>query len=62
MPILLDDQLRQAIRERSKTYDEIAQQTGLSKSWIEKFAHGKIKNPGYRTLLKISEVVMRGTI
>jgi transcriptional regulator with XRE-family HTH domain len=36
---------------------EIAKQAGVSHSWISKFVNGHIPNPGYATLLKLSEAL-----
>ena len=36
---------------------EIANKAGVSHSWISKFVNGHIPNPGYATLLKLSEAL-----
>ena len=35
-------------RPRSMTYDHIAAETGLKKTWLEAFAAGRIPDPGVR--------------
>lgn len=40
---------------RTLSYQSIADNTGLTKHWIEKFAQGKIKNPGVQNVQKLYE-------
>lgn len=41
---------QKALKRLDEPYQAIFDKTGLSISWLSKFAHGKIPNPGIRTL------------
>lgn len=53
----LDAQLRAALESRRGDWQAIADQSGVSYSWLSKFANGHIPNPGYETLKKLHAVV-----
>lgn len=42
------------LRERKGQWPSVAERTGVSYSWITKFAQGRIPNPGVATLRKLA--------
>lgn len=47
--------VRAELISRRGTWKEIAERSGVSYSWISKFANGHIPNPGMRTLNRIHD-------
>lgn len=47
------------LNARRGDWPAISEQSGVSYSWIEKFANGRIPNPGVLTLEKIESVFPR---
>lgn len=62
MALLLDEDVREALKRRWGDCTKIAQEAGVSQAWIVKFMQGKVPNPGYNTLRKVAEVLSRGTL
>lgn len=65
MSARFDIAIRDRLTERRGDWAEIAEQSGVSHSWISKFVNGRIPNPGYATLEKLSTVLKprrRGSI
>ncbi|MBI2725422.1 MAG: hypothetical protein HYX42_04150 [Polaromonas sp.] len=46
----LDIQVRELLNKHKGDWQEIAQSSNVSYSWISKFVNGHIPNPGYATL------------
>lgn len=46
----LDQQVRRLLNSRKGQWKVIAAATGISYSWVAKFAQGHISNPGYQRL------------
>lgn len=57
MSAKFDIAIRDRLSQRRGEWSEIAQQSGVSHSWISKFVNGRIPNPGYATLEKLSAVL-----
>lgn len=53
----LDTQLKARLSRVKGDWPVIAQKSGLSYSWVCKFAVGQISNPGYETLRKLSSAL-----
>jgi len=53
----LDVELRRALEKRRGDWTAIASQSGVSYSWLSKFANGHIPNPGYETLKKLHAAI-----
>jgi len=49
----LDERVRSALVARKGDWQRIAEQSGVSYSWLSKFVNGHIDNPGYATLTKL---------
>ena len=49
----LDTAIRSRLEARRGEWPDIVKQTGVSHSWLSKFARGLIPNPGIRTLEKL---------
>lgn len=50
MSTALDTEVLQALENRRGDWKRIAEESGVSYSWISKFANGHIPNPGFKTL------------
>lgn len=50
MTAALDIEVRDLLNKRRGDWRLIAEQSGVSYSWISKFVNGHIPNPGYATL------------
>ena len=50
--------VKQRLIARKGDWLEVAKHSGVSHSWIVKFADGQIKNPGHLTLTKLKETLM----
>ena len=62
-PLGLDREVRRLINEqRGKPgrWQAIADESGVSYSWIAKFARGKFANPGYATLKRLYLLLLLG--
>jgi len=59
MNISIDTSIRLRLIERRGQLRELADQSGVSYSWLSKFANGHIKNPGLRTLERIHDALAR---
>ncbi len=51
----LDTEVRRLLDLHRGQWQAIASATGVSYSWLSKFARGKITNPGYATLSRLHE-------
>lgn len=54
MDIDLDTKVREALIARRGDWQAIAAASGVSHSWLSKFANGHIPNPGYATLKRLA--------
>lgn len=52
-----DTAIRAQLENRRGEWLAIATTAGVSHSWISKFVNGHIPNPGYATLMKLSEAL-----
>lgn len=50
MSTALDTEVLHALEKRRGDWKRIADESGVSYSWISKFANGHIPNPGFKTL------------
>lgn len=50
----LDNQLRSELDRRRGDWPQISRAADVSHSWISQFVRGKIPNPGYATLRRLS--------
>ncbi len=50
MSATLDTEVRAALEARRGDWKRIAEDSGVSYSWISKFVNGHIPNPGFATL------------
>ena len=48
-----DQIVAKGLDARRGSWRDIAKQSGVSYSWLSKFANGRIPNPGYATLCKL---------
>lgn len=48
-----DSQVKALLERRRGDWTEIAAGSGVSYSWLSKFANGHIPNPGFATLCKL---------
>lgn len=55
MSHLFDSQLKALLVRRRGDWAEIAAGSGVSYSWLSKFANGHIPNPGFATLCKLHD-------
>ncbi len=53
MDTSLDTAVRVALVRRKGDWQAIADESGVSYSWLSKFVNGHIDNPGYGTLKKL---------
>jgi transcriptional regulator with XRE-family HTH domain len=53
----LDTKIRTALESKRGDWQTIASESGVSYSWLSKFANGHIPNPGYETLKKLAKVL-----
>lgn len=51
----LDTLVRTALVRRRGDWQRIADESGISYSWLSKFVNGHIDNPGFGTLKKLHE-------
>lgn len=58
----LKDEVRAALLKRKGKFMKIAIVSGISYSWLHKFASGERDNPEYERLRKLSELFSSGTI
>lgn len=49
----LDSDVRQLLELRKGEWQQVAQESGVSYSWISKFMNGHIDNPGFGTLKQL---------
>lgn len=52
-----DQIVLEGLEARRGEWQDIAKESGVSYSWLSKFANGHIPNPGYATLCKLHEVL-----
>ena len=57
MSINLDSEVRAALEQRRGEWKQIAAEAKVSHSWISQFVRGKIPNPGYATLCRLSALL-----
>jgi len=55
MDTSLDTVVRAALVRRKGDWQAIAEESGVSYSWLSKFVNGHIDNPGFGTLKKLYE-------
>lgn len=55
MDIILDEQVRAALKARKGDWLRIAEQADVSHSWLSKFVNGHIDNPGFATLKRLHQ-------
>jgi transcriptional regulator with XRE-family HTH domain len=55
MDTSLDLQVKALLEARRGDWQKVADGSGVSYSWLSKFANGHIENPGYATLKKLFE-------
>jgi len=53
MKTSLDLRIREQLNAKRGNWRELAMQSGISYSWLSKFARGCIENPGLRTLERL---------
>jgi len=58
----IDTTIRNRLNARRGNWRELANQSGVSYSWLSKFARGCIANPGLRTLERLEDVLARPDI
>jgi transcriptional regulator with XRE-family HTH domain len=58
----LKEEVREALLKRKGKFMKIAFATGISYSWLHKFASGERDNPEYERLRKLAEFFAAGTI
>lgn len=51
----LDVVVKDLLAARKGHWQLIVEQSGVSHSWLSKFANGRIPNPGYATLKRLHE-------
>lgn len=56
----LDQEVLALLNTRKGEWQAVAAASGVSYSWLSKFANGHIENPGYQTLLKLRESLTNG--
>ena len=49
------DKLRQKVNLETKSYDLLAEEIGVSRFWLPKFAQNKIINPTLNNLVKLEK-------
>jgi len=47
------DETKADIASCGKTFEQIGEESGLSRWWVSKFAQGRIPNPGIGNLVKL---------
>ena len=55
MSTQLDVEVRAALEARRGDWPQIADEAGVSHSWISQFVRNKIPNPGFATLMKLRQ-------
>jgi transcriptional regulator with XRE-family HTH domain len=53
MTLPLDIAVQALLKERRGAWKQVAEASGVSYSWLSKFANGHIENPGYATLSRL---------
>lgn len=61
MQINLDAEVRALLEARRGDWKRIAEESGVSHSWISQFVRQKIPNPGFATLKAIYELLNKTT-
>ena len=51
----LDQVVLDLLQARKGDWQKVAEASGVSYSWLSKFANGHIENPGFGTLVKLHE-------
>lgn len=57
-----DKEVQALLVKRRGKFREIAERTGISYSWLSKFASGHISNPGFEFLRRLSALFSDGSI
>jgi len=55
----LDTEVLLSLERRKGEWKRIADESGVSYSWISKFANGHIPNPGFQTLVGLRDYLVR---
>ena len=53
----LDQSVLRLLDARRGDWQAVAEQSGVSYSWLSKFANGHINNPGFGTLVKLANAL-----
>lgn len=54
----LDQSVLQLLKARKGEWQAVANASGVSYSWLSKFANGRIDNPGFATLMKLHDALI----
>lgn len=57
----LDKVVLDLLNARKGDWLAVAAESGVSYSWLSKFANGHIENPGFGTLTKLHDSLTKGT-
>lgn len=60
--VRLDEEVRDALNRRKGNWERIKNETGISYSWLSKFARNEIKNPGIDYLTRLADLFATGTV
>lgn len=60
--VRFDEEVKEALKRRRGHFKRIAKETGISYSWLSKFASGHIANPGIQKLNKLADLFATGTV
>jgi len=59
-PLPLDIEVKTALEARRGDWKQIAEESGISYSWISQFVREKIPNPGFATLRDLRAYLIDG--
>lgn len=51
------NKVAEALQARKGDWKQIAEDSGVSYSWLTKFAQGRIQNPAYNAIVKLDKVL-----
>lgn len=60
MPSLLDLNLKQMRKNKGLTLREVEEKTGISNAYLNRLETGKIKSPGYNTVIALYNLYCNG--
>ena len=58
----LHDETLSLLKADTRSRERIAQEAGLTYSWISKFATGQVKNPGIHKIQTLNDFLKNGTL